>query len=332
MRVLITSGFTILLSFWLLTTPSSAQLDSEYGISVVPAISEYAAVPGVVAPVTVSVTNTTPEPLALDISVRSILPSDEPINPAIIAQYDGAAWITPDISSVLLSGGETRQIPFTLTPPADAGPGGHYAQLIFRIITNQADTAQTTTQIAPEVSSVVLLNTPGNVVESADATLREQSWLSLRANRELELQLANNGNIHLLPQILYTIKSGDQIIEQQVGEPRLVLPNTITTYRTDWTPNEPGIYTVAAQISYGTPIQTITTPPQRIVVLPAVWISLVFLGMLGLGIAGLVGFVQKRLQSRQSRSFQSRSVPTVSRTKLDQLSSSTELRDRSKKR
>jgi hypothetical protein len=172
-----------------------------------------------------------------------------------------AEWIDLSTEEVIIPAEQTVSIPFSITVPDDASPGGHFAAILVgtRSLTNSDAPAQVeTSQI---VTSLVFLRVAGDIVERGsirDFTTDKNIYESPSAS--FSLRFENSGNVHLRPQ-------GDIVIKNMWGKERgvitvnkasqfgNVLPESIRKYNFEWTGDssfgDVGRYTAVATIGYG---------------------------------------------------------------------------------
>ncbi|MGW9114070.1 WxL protein peptidoglycan domain-containing protein [Microbacterium sp. NPDC055683] len=99
---------------------------------------DYEVDPGAVVEDAMVVRNTGTESLALGVyaadayttaeGVLDLRLADEPLD-------DSGAWIALDVSEIVLAPGESAEVPFTVTVPADASPGDHPAGVVTSLVT-----------------------------------------------------------------------------------------------------------------------------------------------------------------------------------------------------
>lgn len=259
-------------------THVQAQTNSieQIGLSIVPSIVDVPLTPGVSQNFTVTATNITEQPLPVVVGVKPLVPLDKPTDNQLAERYDATAWFDLESNQLLFNAKESKVIDFTVSPPADAGPGGHYVQLIFRVLTPFNETELSSTKINPELTATVLFTVPGDIVEAVEVTTHPVAWISFDPQRRFDVTVANTGNSHVLisPSTIVTggLLSGDSAVASLPGQTKLLLPHTEVTFPVYWDAKQPGIYKYEAMIKYGSPTQTAAANSTKFVVLPAWWI------------------------------------------------------------
>ncbi len=173
-----------------------------------------------------------------------------------------ASWITAPAEGQLIVREGTLKIPFTLTVPSDAAPGGHYAaMLIGNRPPDDSAREEGTVAVTSAIASLVLMRVSGDVVERGRVRefVTERS-LYERASARLSLRFENLGNVHLQPQGAITIynmfgkKRGEIAVNQTNGFGN-VLPNSIRSYAFTWDSDagvwDIGRYRAEVTLGYG---------------------------------------------------------------------------------
>lgn len=288
----------ILLCFQFNETYAQSDLQGS-GISVVPAITEIVAQPGEPSTLNLKITNISQVPLPITIYTQPIKPIDQEVDGTLRSRFDASTWLEPISPNLVLDINETKDIKITLNPPIDAGPGGHYALITFRILSPQNSNYPTSTQITPEVSSVIFVTVPGLVEEKAEINFINQNNIQIKREREFTFEFTNLGNIHLLPTARIDIKdTHGQIIDTISYSQRLILPNTKAVFSVDWEPKSDGKYSAELIVSYGTPNQSQTLISNSFWVLPGLGIIVLWLFLLLLLIL-IILFIIKRFIIRK---------------------------------
>jgi len=110
-------------------------------------------------------------------------------------------WVEIDTEPILIPAYQSKQVPFTIRVPFDAEPGGKYAAILAGTRQAQEDFFGAGIKISTLVSSLILANIRGDIIE--DARIREFSTdKSFYQEPEVNfsLRLENIGNIHIQPQ------------------------------------------------------------------------------------------------------------------------------------
>jgi hypothetical protein len=126
-------------------------------------------------------------------------------------------WVTLAKEEIDLEPYRSAEIPFVISVPAEANPGGHYAAIL--IGTNPPDekTEGSVVKISSKISSLILARVSGEVNEKG--FIREFSpakKFSGLAETNFIVRFQNQGNIHLRPR--GTIKVFDMFGKQKGGD------------------------------------------------------------------------------------------------------------------
>jgi hypothetical protein len=236
--------------------------------SVSPTIFDMTASPGQVWKSTVRIINANPYELRLYIDVVNFAPKGESGTPQFLPvdEYTDpnstlAQWISTD-KEIIVAAEQTVELPLTITLPATAAPGGHFAALM--ISTKPADKPGESAQVQTSqvISSLVFLRVSGDISENSSIrSFRTSNYILSKPEATFELRIENRGNVHVQPQ-------GDIKIYNMWGQERgtipvnqqtlfgNVLPNSVRkysfTWSSEWSVTDIGRYTAVATLAYGT--------------------------------------------------------------------------------
>ncbi len=171
-----------------------------------------------------------------------------------------ADWFETE-ESVSLKPGESRKIPYTISLPADAPPGGHFAVIWWGTVPPKKDITSEDVSIQTRAGILVYLNVNGNITEKA--TIKEfvtQTGKSVFTEKNVPFgfKLANEGNVYIKPRGSLKIKSliGNTVADMPVNAKGLqILPNSQKTFGDlDWKNSAFAIgpYTAELTVLYGT--------------------------------------------------------------------------------
>ena len=279
-----------------------SQQDEPLGLSVVPALSDYVVAPGQLSLKEINVTNITDIDLPIRIGFRSITPVDAVVDNVDRDRFDASAWLSVDGDSLILKPGQTKTVEVRIQPPSDAGAGGHYATVVFRVL-NGFNANNSLTASSPEISSLLFLTVPGNIEEAANLSYSSPGLVQFNKTRHFSINFTNVGNVHILPTATISVeKIGGGEVAQLSAQPKLVIPGTTSVLDTSWIPDDPGIYRAKYKVTYGTASRTEAHTSQWFIVLPSLWIIGVLLSSLILGMVILwyrvIGQVFRRRKVR----------------------------------
>lgn len=240
-----------LLCGWWLCMPTPAQAQTIQGaIQVMPAFQE------------ITLTEATPVATAsIQLSNTSQLDQQFGITPIDIQQFDAngqiiladkplvnqntafARFITTTPDKITVPKLSTVTIPLTITNAQSLSPGGHYAAIVARLISETGSDQR----ILPAVSSFLLVRKVGG--EQFHLSLKRNSLLdsiTTSLPKETLLTFSNQGNVHVIPRGTLMLKDffGNLVAKSTINENSLyVFPGTereltqkITYLRPVWFP------------------------------------------------------------------------------------------------
>lgn len=149
-------------------------------------------------------------------------------------------WLDFPVTSVTVGPDERKVVPFSITIPDNADPGGHFAS-IFLSTTPPATGDGSQVSIGGRVGVLLLTRVEGNVVESAkirDFAAEPSTINALPAN--FNIRIENEGNVHLKPQGNITISSmfGNIAAIVDVNQQGSnVLPDSVRELDAQWVTN-----------------------------------------------------------------------------------------------
>jgi len=148
-----------------------------------------------------------------------------------------ASWIEVSADNFYLSPNETKEIPFTITVPANGEPGGHYAAIFFK--TEPTSTkGQAQLEISGRVGALVLVSVPGQVSKTGEILEFKTPKFVNSGPVKLFVRFKNTGTVHY--QLGGTIKIynwlGKETATVQLPE-HLVLPGSTRQFEGSWKAN-----------------------------------------------------------------------------------------------
>ena len=201
-----------------------------------------------------------------------------------------AQWFTISSDPVTVPAEQTVDVPFTVSVPIDASPGGHFAAILVgtRPIENKDNESRI--QTAQIVTSLFFAKVAGDIVESG--SIREFTTSDTYLDSPevtFSMRFENKGNVHLQPQ-------GEIKIFNMWGHERGILPinqnsnfgnvlplsirNFVLSWKGEWSISEIGRYRAIATLGYGTDARQFTTAETYFWVIPFKLISGILLGLL----------------------------------------------------
>ncbi len=233
------------------------------GLSIDPFIFEIDAAPGENISRSITLTNTTNEPLDFIASVNDFVPSGVAGQPLFLAanadadsKFSLSKWIsiTRQPEFTILPLGDTR-VDFDITIPSDVEPGSHYGGILFG--RPQGETAITGSAVQHKVGAIIIVRL-GSSQESIDiekyGTQKKVYW---HGPIEFKTLITNLGNVHSKPKGEITIRNlvGGQITQLPMNrDAAIVLPESQREFSSIWNPRYAfGRYTAEQIIYYGNP-------------------------------------------------------------------------------
>jgi hypothetical protein len=281
-----------------LFVPAVSFAQTSLALSVSPTLIELGSAPGESWQSSVKVINSNPFDLTVYASIVNFEPEGEaglgrfvPVQEQNADQVTLAEWVTLPQASVTIPAQGTGEVPFIVSVPEDAEPGGHFAALL---IGTQPPASETgvgvrTSQI---VSSLFFLNVEGDIIENGFIRSFTASNSFLPTPKvDFTLRFENQGNVHLQPQ-------GDIIIYNMWGTERgripinyytsfgNALPGTIRKFDFTWEGSfsftDIGLYRAVATISYGEASRQFTDQATYFWVIPLRGLFITLLSILGI--------------------------------------------------
>jgi hypothetical protein len=176
---------------------------------------------------------------------------------------DLPTWIQTATSTTLRPG-QQEQVPFTITVPKDAPPGGHFAVIWWGTAPPSSGGASQVAVVS-RAGILVYLQVSGNIVESADVSNLSAGRTVFFASSPIttDLDFQNNGNSYLKPggtmelQNIFGITQASAVVNQYGQN---VLPRTEKSFSVILAPSQIvfGPYRVKANITYGTDNKAVT--------------------------------------------------------------------------
>jgi hypothetical protein len=162
----------------------------------------------------IALENLTDKTITVKVSTRNFTAQGEEGSVALTDEdntYALAKWIKVTPDTVTLEPKKSQTFTFTITPPANAEPGGHFGSLVFATVPN-AKLNTTGATLSQEVAALILARIPGKVHEqalvesfAADKSFYEFGPVSFTA------RVKNEGGVHIKP-------AGEVVITDMFGK------------------------------------------------------------------------------------------------------------------
>jgi hypothetical protein len=297
--------------------PAQGQTGSNLAITITPPITKLSVGPGETWASTLKVVNSNNRTLALNVRAMDFQATGESGRGKFLPRPDTAAgtsthslarWIELPKKRITVGANESVQVPFSVSVPDNAEPGGHYAAILVGTGDIAAD-ATTGLNVSSFVSSLLLTRIQGDINEAG--RIREfttDAQLYQKQDASFTLRFQNDGNVHLQPRGSITISNmwGKQRGTIEIN-PRTaagnVLPETTRAFTYSWSgegnPFDIGRYSAVATVTYGSDSKKNTSARTSFWVIPLTPIA-VGLGTI-LALVGAIVWMVKRYIRRALR-------------------------------
>jgi phage pi2 protein 07 len=260
--------------------------------SVSPTIFDMTGTPGQTWRSTVRIINVNPFALTVYVKPANFEPKGEEgvpkFKPLIGEPAEEATlgrWISLN-EEVIIGPEQTVEVPFTITVPEGATPGGHYAALMISTMPPEVDSPETKVQTSQVISSLIFLKVTGDVLENSSIrSFRTTNYLIGRPEATFELRIENKGNVHVQPQGEIKIFNmwGQERGTVPVNQKTLlgnVLPQSVRKFafdwKGDWSVTDIGRYTAVATLAYGVDARQFMTADTAFWIIPWKFLLIVF--------------------------------------------------------
>ncbi len=197
-------------------------IPSVSAFSVSPALVEVSLDKGESKNGTISITSTEDHDVSYEVSFQNFVAKGEDGQQDFVANntvYQDIDWITPQINNFTIEKGGSIDIPYVVTVPKDARPGGHFVAMF---VSQKKSDVQigTGASVRSQIGVLFLIRANGEIKESLDIESFRVVQSENAFNRlpvVFETRFKNLGNVHLKP-------IGDIVIENAFGRTSAVIP------------------------------------------------------------------------------------------------------------
>lgn len=229
-KVLLIIFAIIILSVFLY--PSSVK-----ALTLTPVRFEISGNPGDVLTEEITLTNEGESPETYFVSYSNFEAQGENGDPAFVEPKEGlGTWINTPYSSVVILERQQRVIPFTITIPKDAVPGGYFSVIFW----GSSPSGGSGVSVGAKTGILVLLSVNGDVKEDAGLfdfnTKNKQFWYSTLPV-SFEYRLKNDGGDRIKPQGKITIRDTIFLPAEYLDANKTggnVLPVSTRKFNVDW--------------------------------------------------------------------------------------------------
>lgn len=213
-----------------------------FALTVSPARIELTGEPGTTIGGEINLFNEQDEQKTFYVSSENFEAQGESGAPNFVPGTEGLATWIDATQNITLPAGATETVPFSITIPSDARPGGHFAAIFWG--TNPPSSGNGQVSVGARVGVLVLLRVAGDISEQGGITefstdLKKHFY----TKKELGLmyRFQNAGDDRLLPEGTIVIKNfGIKVAElnanQSLGN---VLPGSVRKFTTNWNGGNP---------------------------------------------------------------------------------------------
>lgn len=188
--------------------------------------------------------------------------------------YSAKEWLTPGATSVSLEHGERAFVPVTISVPANADPGDHYAAVMAKRESDEKTAGGIA--IVSRVGILFLITVKGDVVRKGEVlSLSTAKSLYFNMNVPLSIRAKNEGTIRLYPEGTVDVKNLLGVTVDQIPvSDWVVLRNSTRSVQLTWKPTFAlGRYTATTNIKInGQPANAMTVSFWVVPLLPVLGI------------------------------------------------------------
>jgi hypothetical protein len=159
--------------------------------------------PGALYTDSVIITNNGESPLTLQPSLESFVPTGEANISFVKNAGNGSSladWVKVTESNIILQPKEERRIPFTITVPSNAAPGGHFAVIFFNAADGASASGTTGVGILPRVGSLIMVAVPGDIAKGGRIASFTGPKYVERGPLGFNVVFENTGSVHYQPE------------------------------------------------------------------------------------------------------------------------------------
>lgn len=236
----------------------------------------------------ITVTNNSQEIVSLKAALEDFIPVGEASINFVPRAGEGTSlvdWVSIDKNIFQLKPGEEKRIPFSITVPTKAVPGGHFAVLFFNTVSDKEN--ENTVGISARIGSLMMVSVPGNISKGGSIDeFAGPKWLE-KGPVSFSIKFHNSGSVHYKPEGKIILKNlfGKKIAEGIIDS-QYVFPNTSRTFtgtvKTEKYFWGPVTAALEMQDGAGQPVTASTTfwgLPWRITILPVLGAILILFGL-----------------------------------------------------
>lgn len=174
-------------------------------------------------------------------------------------------WVQFERTDLSIKAGETIEVPYILTVPQNAAPGGHYAVLFAE--TQPPESEGTQVARKKRVGSLLYITVNGDLKQSGSIESWKANFWQKARPLNAEVRIKNDGNVHYQASVQATYSNIFGKARFHLNQEQLILPGTTRRVETPWQ-NAPylGIFKVSGQVNYLD--KTEALPTKWVILLP----------------------------------------------------------------
>jgi hypothetical protein len=172
-----------------------------------------------------------------------------------------ANWIVVSNSAITVPSGQAVDVPFSVSIPLSASPGGHYAAILIGTGAPAAQAGESQVGVSSYISALIFVRVSGNIVESAQIhSFSTNKSLYQTPDVPFTINIQNTGNVHIRPTGMIQIynafgKERGEISINETSTLGYVLPSSSREFDVEWL-GQPslldiGPYTAVLSLAYG---------------------------------------------------------------------------------
>lgn len=211
---------------------------------------------------------------------------DEQYNPDYVTVNKNTKayqWVQFSKTSFELKPGKSVKVPYTITVPADAAPGGHYA-VLFAETQPPVGSGNSVTR-KKRVGSLLYMTVNGDIKMSGKVDSWTTKFWQNKAPITSDLRIENTGNTHFQTDLSVSYSDIFGNKKFTLNQQALILPGTIRKLPIDWqNPPTFGIFKTSGEVKILGHTEQL---PQKYIVYVPNWILYVALALIVIAIAGV---------------------------------------------
>jgi hypothetical protein len=272
-KVNIVVSMLVGVSFFLLTPFAAAQettITKSKGLTISPLRSELSIEPGTSIDGVLTVTNSTNNPMTVDLSAEEFSVINQQYDYAFTTESDVTKWVSFNTKEFILTKSESKNISYRVSVPLSTEPGGRYVSLL---ASTDAGLSQNGVQSFQRIASLLYITVSGDITRAGNLISLSTPWF-ISGESVWSTAIQNTGTTHFRSRYNVQIKNllGSGVVADMSGD-ALILPGTVRLVSDVLpSPTFPGIYKAIYTIGLGdTPAKTET----RLVLFLPPWITII---------------------------------------------------------